>query len=59
MDKYKSNKEDLQDFFHLVFGKDKNVAVKAEQMRSGIYKIGGLVGVSVVLLSLLLLKFTG
>ena len=58
MEKHKTSQEELQDFFHLVFGKDDNVTIKAEQMRSGIYKIGGMLGVSVVLLSLLLLKFT-
>lgn len=59
MKPYKTSKEDLQEFFDLVFGKDESIALRAEQMRSGIYKIGGMLGVSVVLLALLLLKFTG
>ena len=59
MKTYKSAKEDLQEFFQLVFGKDESVALRAEQMRSGIYKAGGVLGVSVVVLALLLLKFTG
>ena len=59
MGSHKSAKEDLQEFFDLVFGKDETMALRAEQMRSGIYKIGGLLGVSVVVLALLLLKFTG
>ena len=59
MEKYKSPKEDLQDFYTLVFGQGDSVRVKAEQMRSGIYKIGGMLGVGVVVLALLLLKFTG
>ena len=49
---------DLQDFFNLVFGKDESMTLRAEQMRSGIYKIGGILGASVVVLALLLLKFT-
>ena len=55
---YKTSKEDLQEFFTLVFGKDESMTSKAEQMRSGIYKAGGVLGVSVVVLALLLLKFT-
>ena len=58
MAKYKNPKEDLQEFFGLVFGQEENVASKAEEMRSGIYKIGAVLGVSVVILALLLLKFT-
>tara|TARA_X000001036_G_C20307126_1_gene654868 strand:+ start:309 stop:488 length:180 start_codon:yes stop_codon:yes gene_type:complete len=58
MEKHKTAKEDLQDFFNLVFGKDDAVAIKAEQMRSGIYKIGGVLGVSIVILAVLLIKFT-
>ena len=58
MKPYKTSKEDLQEFFNLVFGKDETVALRAEQMRSGIYKAGGVLGVSVVVLALLLLKFT-
>ena len=57
--KYKTAKEDLQEFFGLLFGKEEELSIKAEQMRSGIYKIGGGVGVGVVVLALLLLKFTG
>ena len=59
MKTHKSAKEDLQEFFQLVFGKDDSIALRAEQMRSGIYKVGGVLGVSVVVLALLLLKFTG
>ena len=59
MRSHKSAKEDLQDFFDLVFGRDETMALRAEQMRSGIYKIGSLLGVSVVVLALLLLKFPG
>ena len=59
MEKYKSSKEDLQQFYTLVFGKGENIATKAEEMRSGIYKAGGALGVGVVMLALLLLKFTG
>ena len=59
MNNYKTPKEDLQQFYTLVFGEGKSIAAKAEAMRSGIYKIGGALGVSVVLLALLLLRFTG
>ena len=58
MKPHKTSKEDLQDFFNLVFGKDESMTLRAEQMRSGIYKIGAVLGVSVVVLALLLLKFT-
>ena len=58
MEKYKSEKEHLQDFFSTVFGKKKEVAIRAEQIRSNIYKLGGAVGVSVIALAVLLLKFT-
>ena len=58
MGKYKSEKEHLQDFFSIVFGKKKEVDVRAEQIRSNIYKLGGAVGVSVIALAVLLLKFT-
>ena len=59
MGKYKSEKEHLQDFFSIVFGKKKEVAVRAEQIRSNIYKLGGALGISVIALAVLLLKFTG
>ncbi len=58
MEKYKSTKEDLQDFFTIVFGSQDSVAARAEQLRSGIYKIGAVLGVGVVILAMLLLKFT-
>ena len=58
MAKFKSTKEDLQEFFGLVFGSDEEVPARAEQMRSGIYKVGGMLGVGLILLSFLLLKFT-
>lgn len=58
MEKYKNPQEDLQKFIYLVFGKDENIAVSAELMRSAIYKFGGILGVSAVMLALLLLNFT-
>lgn len=58
MGKYKNPQEDLQKFICLVFGKGENIAVSAELMRSSIYKFGGLLGVSAVMLALLLLNFT-
>jgi hypothetical protein len=59
MGKYKSEKEHLQDFFSTVFGKKEEVSVRAEQIRSNIYKLGGVLGVSVIAIAVLLLKFTG
>ena len=59
MGRHKTAKEDLQQFFTLVFGENESIGTKAEQMRSGIYKIGGLAGVGLVILALLLLRFTG
>ena len=59
MGKYKSEKDHLQNFFSIVFGKKKEVAVRAQQIRSNIYKLGGALGVSVIALAILLLKFTG
>ena len=59
MERHKSSKEDLQEFFHLVFGEDASISNKAEKMRSGIYKVGGMLGISVILLAVLLLNFTG
>ena len=58
MNPHKTPKEDLQDFFNLIFGENESIALRAEQMRSGIYKIGGVLGASVVVLASLLLKFT-
>ena len=57
MVRHKSPQEDLQEFFSLVFGKDENVPIKAELIRSSIYKAGGILGVSKVMLALLLLNF--
>ena len=59
MEKHKTAKEDLQEFFSLVFGDGANMSNKAERMRSGIYKLGGMAGISVILLAVLLLNFTG
>ena len=59
MEKYKSEKEYLQDFFSIVFGKKEEVSGRAQQIRSNIYKLGGALGISVIALSVLLLKFTG
>ena len=59
MGKYKSEQEHLQDFFSIVFGKKKEVAARAEQIRSNIYKLGAALGVSVIALAVLVLKFTG
>jgi hypothetical protein len=56
---YKSSKEELQQVYTLIFGKNENISTRAEEIRSGIYKIGAVLGASVVLLALLLLKFTG
>ena len=58
MKKYKTTKEDLQDFFQLVFGQGANISYRAEKMRSGIYKAGGMLGVSVIVLAVLLLNYT-
>ena len=57
MVRHKSPQEDLQEFFSLVFGKDENVPIRAELIRSSIYKVGGILGVSTVMLALLLLNF--
>lgn len=59
MERYKTSKEDLQEFMQLVFGKGSNMSDKAEKMRSGIYKAGGMLGISVIFLAVLLLNFTG
>ena len=59
MGKYKSEKEDLQKFFSLVFGKKAEIKSQAARMRSNIYKGGLALGFSVIGLAVLLLKFTG
>jgi hypothetical protein len=59
MGKYKSEKEDLQEFFSLVFGKKAEIKSQAARMRSNIYKGGLALGFSVIGLAVLLLKFTG
>jgi hypothetical protein len=59
MGKYKSEKEDLQEFFNIVFGKKAEIKGHAARMRSNIYKGGLALGISVVGLAVLLLKFTG
>lgn len=59
MEKHKTAQEDLQEFVQLMFGEKASMASKAEKMRSGIYKIGGMLGISVILLAVLLLNFTG
>ena len=59
MGKYKSEKEDLQEFFSLVFGKKAEIKNQAARMRSNIYKGGLAIGFSVIGLAVLLLKFTG
>jgi hypothetical protein len=58
MGNYKSEKEDLQDFFGIVFGKKSEIKNRAMQMRSNIYKGGVALGVCVIALAVLLLKFT-
>ena len=58
MGKYKSEKEDLQEFFGLVFGKKAEIKGQAARMRSNIYKGGLALGFSVIGLAVLLLKFT-
>jgi hypothetical protein len=58
MGKYKSEKEDLQDFVGILFGDKGNMKSKAAQMRSNIYKGGLGLGVSVLALAVLLLNFT-
>jgi hypothetical protein len=59
MGKYKSEKEELQEFFGLVFGKKAEIKGQAARMRSNIYKGGLALGLSVIGLAVLLLKFTG
>jgi hypothetical protein len=59
MGKYKSEKENLQEFFSLVFGKKTEIKSQAARMRSNIYKGGLALGFSVIGLAVLLLKFTG
>ena len=59
MEKYKSEKEDLQEFFSLVFGKKAEIKNQAARIRSNIYKVGLALGFSVIGLAVLLLKFTG
>ena len=59
MGKYKSEKEDLQEFFSLVFGKKAEIKNQAARIRSNIYKVGLALGFSVIGLAVLLLKFTG
>ena len=59
MEKHKTAKQDLQEFVQLMFGEDANISNTAEKMRSMIYKTGGLLGISVILLAVLLLNFTG
>jgi hypothetical protein len=59
MGNYKSEKEDLQDFVGIVFGKKNEMKIRAGQMRLNIYKGGLALGVCVIMLAVLLLKFTG
>ena len=59
MAKHKSEQEGLQEFMTFVFGNQKNMSERAEQMRSGIYKAGSAASVGLILLALLLLNFTG
>ena len=59
MGKYKSEKEDLQEFFSLVFGKKAEIKNQAARIRSNIYKVGLALGFSLIGLAVLLLKFTG
>jgi hypothetical protein len=59
MAKYKSEKEDLQEFFGLVFGKKADIKNQAARIRSNIYRGGFVLGLSVIGLAVLLLRFTG
>ena len=59
MVKLKSEKEDLQAFVEIVFGKKNEIKNQAARMRSNIYKGGLALGFSVIALAVLLLKFTG
>jgi hypothetical protein len=59
MGKYKSEKEDLQDFVSVIFGKKNEIKNRASKMRSNIY-IGGIgLSLSIIALAILLLNFTG
>ena len=59
MGKYKSEKENLQEFVSIVFGKKNELKERAQQIRSNIYKGGLALGASVIFLAVLLIKFTG
>jgi|GEM_PF-5580265 hypothetical protein len=58
MGKFKSEKQGLQDFFGIVFGKKSEIKGQAARMRMNIYKGGLAVSFSVIALAVLLLKFT-
>ena len=59
MNEYKSPQQGLQEFFTIVFGEKPDSASRAEQIKSGIYKAGGALGVAVIALAFLLLNYTG
>ena len=58
MGKYRSEKETLQEFVGIVFGEKSELKGRAEQMRSNIYKGGLALGASVIIIAVLLIKFT-
>jgi hypothetical protein len=58
MGKFKSEKQSLQEFFGILFGKKSEIKGQAARMRMNIYKSGLAVSFSVIVLAVLLLKFT-
>ena len=58
MGKFKSEKQGLQEFFGIVFGKKSDIKGQAARMKMNIYRVGVAVSFSVIALAVLLLKFT-